>query len=91
MQEQSFKPSSEMTFVTVQVDCERLYHYYKETNTLPLRIDLSGVTYCDSAGLALLIEAKRLSKAKNKSCKIEAMPKIVQALAEFCGVAQILR
>lgn len=87
---QAFKPSSKMTFSTVQADCERLHNYCRESKAAFLSIDLSEVIYCDSAGLALLIEAKRLSKEKKKICKIESMPKTVQVLAEFCGVDQIL-
>jgi phospholipid transport system transporter-binding protein len=87
---QPFKPSLEMTFATVQADCDRLYKYCRENKEAILSIDLSEITHCDSAGLALLIEAKRLSREKNKLCKIEGIPKVVQVLAEFCGVDRIL-
>lgn len=90
MQTQPFKPSSEMTFSTVQTDCERLYKYCRENEEAILKIDLREVVHCDSAGLALLIEAKRLCREKNKICKMEGMPKIIQVLAEFCGVNGIL-
>ncbi|KTD25704.1 anti-anti-sigma factor [Legionella lansingensis] len=90
MQEQSFKPSQEMTFATVVSDRERLNNYVRETKEKLIKLDLSEVAQCDSAGLALLIEAKRLSARENKMCKIDGMPKIVQALAEFCGVDAIL-
>ncbi|WP_019217300.1 STAS domain-containing protein [Legionella tunisiensis] len=90
MQTQSFKPSSEMTFSTVQTDCERLYKYCREHAEAILKIDLSEVVHCDSAGLALLIEAERLCREKNKTCKMENMPKIIHVLAEFCGVNGIL-
>lgn len=90
MQIQPFKPSSEMTFSTVQTDCVRLYKYCRESKEAILNIDLSDVIHCDSAGLALLIEAKRLCREKSKTCKMEGMPKVVQVLAEFCGVDGIL-
>lgn len=90
MSTQIFKPSSEMTFTTVQKDCERLKKYFREMKGQVVQLDLSEVAHCDSAGLALLIEAKRLSAAKKKICKIEAIPKSVHALAEFCGVEAIL-
>ncbi|CEG60550.1 STAS domain-containing protein [Legionella micdadei] len=90
MQPQSFKPSPEMTFATVQDDCRRLFKFCHESKEAVLHLDLSEVLHCDSAGLALLIEARRLCKAQNKTCKIDGMPKAVQALAEFCGVDAML-
>lgn len=86
----SFKPSLEMIFATVQADCERLLKYCHDSKDAFLHLDLSEVTHCDSAGLALLIAAKRLCKEQNKTCNFEGMPKSIQALAEFCGVDEIL-
>ncbi len=80
-----------MTFATVQSDCERLVKYFREVTSNLVKLDLSEVTHCDSAGLALLIEAKRLSAVRNKTCEVEGMSKAVHALAEFCGVDAILR
>ncbi len=79
-----------MTFTTVQSDCERLLNYFRRVKKSDIRLDLSEVTHCDSAGLALLIEARRLSAMKSKSCKITGVPKVVHALAEFCGVDAII-
>ncbi len=90
MQAQHFKPSLEMTFATVQSDCQRLYKFCHDNKEPVWRFDLSEVRHCDSAGLALLIEAKRLCSKHNKICKIEGLPNTIQSLAEFCGVAQIL-
>ncbi|ASQ45523.1 STAS domain-containing protein [Legionella clemsonensis] len=90
MEIKAFKPSSEMIFSTVQADRERLVKYFREARGQIIKFDLSEVTHCDSAGLALLIEAKRLSTQKNKICQIEGVPKAVHALAEFCGVDAIL-
>lgn len=90
MQEEYFKPSQRLTFATVQADCDRLVKYCRESKTAFLCLDLSEVTHCDSAGLALLIEAKRISKALNKTCNIEGIPKAIRALAEFCAVDAIL-
>lgn len=90
MEAQPFKPSLIMTFATVQSDCERLFKYCHASKDTDLNLDLSEVSQCDSAGLALLIEAKRICKKLNKTCKIQGMPKTIQALAEFCGVDAIL-
>ena len=88
--EKVFKPSSELTFDTVQPDSKRLLKLCLDNKTTKICLDLSEVTHCDSAGLALLIEAKRLCKQYGKSLIIEKMPKIVSALAEFCGVEAML-
>ncbi len=85
-----FKPSNELTFHTVQADRERLLKYLQDETLTGLRFDLSQVTHCDSAGLALLIEAKRLCRYYKKPFAIDEMSKEIHALAEFCGVEPIL-
>lgn len=90
MSTQSFKPSVEMTFATVKADSIRFRSYSQDNSNINLLIDLSDVNACDSAGLALLIEAKRLSKKQNKQCKIEKGSNAIQALAQFCGVGELL-
>lgn len=79
-----------MTFATVQTDCDRLHLYCQKHKGTALSLDLSKVEHCDSAGLALLIEAKRLGAEQKKDCIIEGVPKSVKALAEFCGVDTLL-
>lgn len=86
-----FRPSDELTFDTVQIDRKRLLKYVQSPDLSAVRLDLSHVTQCDSAGLALLIEAKRVSKKFNKLFKIMNMPETICALAEFCGVEAMLR
>lgn len=88
--EHLFKPSQDMTFKTVQADCQRLHKFCHDSKEPVLIVDLSDLKHCDSAGLALLIEARRLCNLQSKVCKIIGMPKVVQALAEFCGVDKIL-
>lgn len=53
-------------------------------------MDLSGITQCDSAGLAWLIESKKLSKQYNKSLSMINVPDTIKNLARFCGVEEIL-
>lgn len=79
-----------MTFATVQSDCLRMLKFFHDNKELVLHLDLSEVHHCDSAGLALLIEAKRLTAEQNKTCQIDGMPKAILALAEFCGVDAML-
>jgi phospholipid transport system transporter-binding protein len=80
-----------MTFLTISDDYERFNKYVRILKKEDgINMDLSDVRHCDSAGLALLIEAKRLSAGRNKTCTIQNIPKTVQSLAEFYGVHSIL-
>jgi phospholipid transport system transporter-binding protein len=85
-----FQPSNELTFYTAPENIEALIVFLNRLNTDKLHLDLSAVTLCDSAGLALLIEAKRLCRQKNKTLIIQNMPKAINALAVFCGVSDII-
>jgi len=85
-----FEPSIKLTFDTVESDRKRLLKYLQSSETTRLRLDLKGVKQCDSAGLALLIEAKRLCRRFNKPFEIVGMPSTIHDLAEFCGVDVIL-
>lgn len=85
-----FKPSRELIFATVQLDRERLLKLLQDMQTISVCLDLSEVSLCDSAGLALLIEAKRLCKQYDKTLAIKGISKEISALAEFCGVDAML-
>lgn len=90
MSKQVFKPAAVMTFATAQADRLRLFDSCRANGRDELIIDLSDVTQCDSAGMALLIESKRLCKEHRQSCKIIGMSPAILSLAEFCGVQNIL-
>lgn len=90
MQAKLFKPSLNMTFATVQADCQRLVKFCHESKDRVVYVDLSEVMHCDSAGLALLIEAKRLCNRLDKTCEITGISTVIKSLAEFCGVGAIL-
>lgn len=86
-----FKCSQELTFDTVAANLAALRVFINQLNTDVFHLDLSALTLCDSAGLALLIAAKRLCGLKKKTLVIESMPHTVEALVEFCGVGTLLR
>lgn len=90
MDKQSFVPKDILTFETVQADSVRLIQWLQKNKFKNVRLDLSNVVQCDSAGLALLIEAKRLCLKHCKILTIEGMPKVISAWAKFCGVETIL-
>lgn len=86
-----FTPSSELTFETVQHNQERFIKVISEhPDTQCVRIDLSKVMHCDSTGLALLIEAKRLCLSQHKQFMLDNMSESISALATFCGVNEVL-
>ncbi len=85
-----FKPGSELTFKSVVNIRDQLYRIILDKATDKLCLDLSEVIHCDSAGLALLIEAKRLCKKNNKSFAVTGMSEETRFLADFCGVKEIL-
>lgn len=85
-----FKPGVELTFKTVVAVRAKLYQALMENKSGLFSLDLSDVKHCDSAGLALLIEARKLCKKNSKAIEIIGMPMHTQHLAEFCGVKGIL-
>ena len=86
-----FEPSTVLTFETVQDDSQRFLKMLRSQQDMTgIRFDLSKVTHCDSTGLALLIEAKRLCKQKKISFEMENVSESLGGLAEFCGVETVL-
>lgn len=84
------KPGTELTFNSVVALRSTLFHALKADDKEEFCLDLSEVVHCDSAGLALLIEVKKLCKQHNKIFKVVGVPSKTQSLAEFCGVNNIL-
>ncbi len=85
-----FKLSHELSFITVPSYIKHMQQRLLATSKDGLCLDLSDVQQCDSAGLALLIEAKRICNQCQLTFTIEGMSANIYALAEFCGVKQIL-
>lgn len=86
----TFKPSTSLTFESVISVRAGLYKALMEKPGGKFCLDLSDVTHCDSAGLALLIEARKLCKQNNKMFQVIGISTETQSLAEFCGVKSIL-
>jgi phospholipid transport system transporter-binding protein len=55
-----------------------------------IKLDLSGVTRADSAGLALLVEWLRESVDAGRSIDFLHMPEQMLSIARVCGLADIL-
>lgn len=90
MERVHFKPGSELTFKSVVSVRAQLFKALMEETSDCFCLDLSEVKHCDSAGLALLIEARKLCKRSNKRFEVIGISAETQSLAEFCGVDGIL-
>jgi phospholipid transport system transporter-binding protein len=86
----NFKPGPALTFKSVVSVRARLFKALMDDTSERFCLDLSDVTHCDSAGLALLIEARKLCKQHNKIFEVIGISPETQSLAEFCGVKSIL-
>jgi len=53
-------------------------------------VDASGLREFDSAALALLLQAKRLSQARGQDFEVHAAPPKLVQLAQLYGVAELL-
>ena len=85
-----FKPGTELTFNSVVAIRNKLLKLLKSDSNAVFCLDLTEVSHCDSAGLALLIEAKKLCNQYKKIFKVEGVSAKTLSLAEFCGVNNIL-
>lgn len=85
-----FKPGTELTFNSVVAIRNQLLKILKTDTSELFCLDLADVIHCDSAGLALLIEVKKLCKQHSKVFKVVGVSANTLSLAEFCGVNNIL-
>ncbi|MCH9755800.1 MAG: STAS domain-containing protein [Gammaproteobacteria bacterium] len=85
-----FFPAEVLTFDTVSSDLKRLSATLNTHSEVPFLFDLGKVSECDSAGLAFLIEAKRLCALKKNDFRIKNISKAMVDLATFCGIKHLL-
>ena len=85
-----FKPGTELTFQSVVSVRAKLSRLLADDSNDVFCLDLSDVAHCDSAGLALLIEASKLCKQNNKTFKVAGISSKTLSLAKFCGVNTLL-
>ena len=81
--------SGPLTFST----CASVFHYLEQCSGDPLsagRVDLSGVTEADSAGLALLLEWQSRRKAAGGELKIIHAPDLLLQLARLADATSLL-
>lgn len=85
-----FKPGKELNFNSVVSERAKLYEALMAHQGDVFGLDLCEVVHCDSAGLALLIEARKLCVRANKQLEVIGLSPQMLSLAEFCGVTPIL-
>lgn len=85
-----FVPSNVLTFDTVSSNLAGFKTHLKQHVKAPIVLDIEHVTHCDSAGLALLIQARRLCQEQKSALYIQGMSQDVLDLAIFCGVDKLL-
>jgi phospholipid transport system transporter-binding protein len=56
-----------------------------------IKIDLSGITFADSAGLALLIEWVSWARTQHRELRFFELPSEIRAIARICEVEDLLR
>jgi|TARA_R110002126_G_scaffold17798_2_gene68874 phospholipid transport system transporter-binding protein len=85
-----FVPSNVLTFDTVSSDLTRFSAHLKQQANPTLVLNMEHVTHCDSAGLALLIQAHRLCQEQSVTLRIQGMSQAILDLATFCDVDNLL-
>ena len=90
MNEILFEVSSCLSFDTVQQESQRLKLLLQDHSVTHIKLPLQGVEHCDSAGMALLIDMKRLCEQHQKVVVFDNLSKPIRAMAKFCGVEALL-
>lgn len=85
-----FKPSQFLTFATVTAQRSQFIALLETEHPSSIHCDLSEVQICDSAGLAFLIDARRLCQNKKTNLTIEHASVDILALAKLYGVEKII-
>lgn len=88
--QQYFKPECHLTIDTVTADRRRFVSLINGTQSNTIHYDLSEVQAFDSAGLALLIDARRLCHHRQITLVIAPLSKELCALATLYGLEAIL-
>ena len=84
-----FKLAKHLTFATVAADKLQFIALLQSNKQDVICCDLSTVKTCDSAGLALLIDIRRLCRQERTPLSMENIPEAIRALAILYGVEQI--
>jgi phospholipid transport system transporter-binding protein len=84
-----FALRGELGYRTARSALERSASLFADAQVI--KVDLSGVTDADSAGLALLIEWVSWARAQHREIRFFELPREVRAIARICEVEEVLR
>lgn len=56
----------------------------------PIVVDLAGVSFCDSAGLGVLLGARRQAATNETVLAVACVPHLLQRVLEMTGADQVL-
>lgn len=84
-----FKPFQTLSFTTVTAQRSQFEMLLTSQPVKSIYCDLADVTICDSAGLAFLIDAKRLCQKYQTNLVIEHASVDMLALAKLYGIEKI--
>lgn len=85
-----FKPSQNLTFATVTAQRAQFAALLETERAASIYCDLTDVRLCDSAGLAFLIDARRICQSQQSTLVIEHASLDILALAKLYGIEKIL-
>ncbi len=68
-----------------QQGCEKI----RQSAGSPMIVDLSKVSHCDSAGVAMIIDWLRVAKKNNKQLILKNLPEQMRAIVEVSGLSKL--
>ncbi len=86
-----FKPLKNLTFATVNLERDNFAALIAKEQGSQIHCDLMDVQLCDSAGLAFLMDARRMCHQKNLKLLIANAPVDMLALAKLYGIDNLLK
>ena len=84
-----FALRGELGYRTARAALEKGAALFADTKVI--KVDLSGVTDADSAGLALLIEWVGWAREQHREMRFFELPGEIRAIARICEVEDVLR
>lgn len=81
--------SGEMDYLT-KIDFLAHFEALIDTRSKSLVLDLSGVAFCDSAGLGALLGAHRLAQARGSVLALACAPPPLRRMLDITGADQVL-
>ena len=86
----AIRVSGALTFASAGRAIDTFRPYCQRAAAAPLTLDLSAVTHMDSAGLALLLQWKRMAHAAGQAVQFSSLPEQARNLAAVFGVADLI-